>query len=189
MPQPLVSLVADLSENRFDILRSKYESYFKSDFQIVRQKGFYYCSYITTEQVFDEKYCRHYRNGKYIAWRWSNYQQIRLHSCASNGFKVGCQNIGDYHNNYLTCDTLLLACVFETFRDIGFDTYGLDRAQYYGASNLSWEAFLKLCKPDLNLLTGREKLDFVENMMRGRRSVFSLWAATSSSKQLPSAEL
>ena len=68
---------------------------------------------------------------------------------------------------YLTCDTLLLACVFEAFRDICNDTYGLDCAQYYGASNLSGDAFLKVCKPDLNLLTEREQLELVENTVRG----------------------
>ena len=81
--------------------------------------------------------------------------------------KFGCQNIGDYHDLYLTCDTLLFACVFEAFIDICYDTYGLDCAQYYGASNLSGDAFLKLCKPDLHLLTEREELELVENMMRG----------------------
>ena len=81
--------------------------------------------------------------------------------------KFGCQNIGDYHDLYLTCDTLLLVCVFEAFRDICYDTYGLDCAQYYGASNLSGVAFLKVCKPDLHLLTEREQLELVENMMRG----------------------
>ena len=40
MPQSLESLVADLPDNRFDILRSKYESYFNSDLQLLCQKGF-----------------------------------------------------------------------------------------------------------------------------------------------------
>ena len=75
--------------------------------------------------------------------------------------------IGNYHDLYLTCDTLLLACVFDAFRDICYNTYGLDCVQYYGASNLSGDAFLKVCKPDLHLLTEREQLELVENMMRG----------------------
>ena len=62
---------------------------------------------------------------------------------------------------------MLLACVFQAFRDICYDTYGLDCAQYHGASNLSGDALLKVCKPDLHLLTVREQLELVENMMRG----------------------
>ena len=84
--------------------------------------------------------------------------------------KFGCQNIGDYHDLYLTCDTLLLACVFEAFRDICYNTSSLDCAQYYGASNLSGDAFIKVCKPNLHLLTEREELELVENVMRGGES-------------------
>ena len=78
--------------------------------------------------------------------------------------KFGCQNIGDYHDFHLTCDTLLLACVFGVFRDICYDTNGLDCAQYYGASNLSGKAFLKVCRRDLHL---REQLELVQNVMGG----------------------
>ena len=62
---------------------------------------------------------------------------------------------------------MLSACVFGAFRDIFCDTYGLDCVQYYGASNLSGNAFLKVFKSDLLLLTVREQLEIVENMMRG----------------------
>ena len=54
MPRSLESLVADLHDNRFDILSSKYESYSNSDFQLLCQKGFY-SYYITSEQMFEEK--------------------------------------------------------------------------------------------------------------------------------------
>ena len=81
--------------------------------------------------------------------------------------KFSCQIIGHYHELYLTSDSLLLACVFEVFRDICNDTYGMDCAQYYGASNLSENVFLKVSKLDLHLLTEREQLELVENMMRG----------------------
>ena len=84
--------------------------------------------------------------------------------------EIGCQNIGDYHDLCLTCDTLLLACVFEAFRDICYDTYSLDCLQYYGASNLLGYAFLKVCKPDLHSLTEREQLELVQNMMLGEVS-------------------
>ena len=55
MPHSLKFLVADLPDNRFDILRCKYESYSNSVFQLLCQKGFYCYSYITSEQVFEEK--------------------------------------------------------------------------------------------------------------------------------------
>ena len=108
---------------------------------------------------------------------------IMLKQCFA---KFCCQNIADYHDLYLTRDTLLLACVFEASRDICYDTYGLDCAQYYGASNLSGDAFLEVWIPDPFLLTDREKLELVENMMRGGvSSIYEQWLSQADNCHLP----
>ena len=169
MPQSLESLVADLSDKRFDILISKYESYPIAIFNFSAKKVFTVIPTSHQHKCLKKKCCLHYRNGKIHS------MAVKLLSAKPTDYnhgqtvfsKFGCQNIGDYHDLYLTCDTLLFACVFEAFRDICYDTYGLDCAQYYGASSLSGDAFLKVCRPDLHLLTEREQLEIVENMMRG----------------------
>ena len=56
---------------------------------------------------------------------------------------LGCKNLGDYHNLYVETDTLLLADVFENFRKVCQEKYGLDPAHYYSAPGLSWDALLK----------------------------------------------
>ena len=78
-----------------------------------------------------------------------------------------CRNLEDYHNLYLNCDTLLLACVFAEFRRQCMKTYGLDCAHHYSASNLAADAFLKICRANIQLLTNREHLETVEKMIRG----------------------
>ena len=52
----------------------------------------------------------------------------------------------DYHKLYLKCDTLLLACVFEEFRQISHQTYGMFCAHFFSASNLAGDAFNCNCK-------------------------------------------
>ena len=42
----------------------------------------------------------------------------------------GCQNLGDYHNLYVALDSMLLAEVFENFRKVFLDKYGLEPAHY-----------------------------------------------------------
>ena len=64
----------------------------------------------------------------------------------------GCRNLGDYHNLYVATDTLLLADVFENFRKVCMDKYGLDPAHYYSAPGLSWDALLKKTGVELELL-------------------------------------
>ena len=52
-------------------------------------------------------------------------------------------NIGDYHDLYVQTDTLLLADVFENFRNRGIEIYGLDPSYFLSAPGLPWQAFLK----------------------------------------------
>jgi len=47
-----------------------------------------------------------------------------------------CQTLDDYHDIYLRRDVLLLADVFETFRSISMQHYGLDPAHYFIASGM-----------------------------------------------------
>ena len=52
----------------------------------------------------------------------------------------------DYHDLYLKCDVLLLADVFEKFRNISLKNYGLCPSHYLRAPGLSWDAMLKMTK-------------------------------------------
>ena len=81
-----------------------------------------------------------------------------------------CASHGEYHDVYLATDVLLLASVFEAFREVCYETYGLDCASYFTSSNLSGDAFLKVCNADLKLLTEREHLNMVQKMIRGGMS-------------------
>lgn len=43
--------------------------------------------------------------------------------------------MGEYHDLYLKTNVLLMADVFETFRDLCIKEYGLDPAYYYTLPN------------------------------------------------------
>ena len=88
------------------------------------------------------------------------------------------KNMGDYHDLYLKTDTLLLADVFETFRDTCLAHYGLDPAHYYTSPGLSWDALLKTTGVELELLTDYDKHLFFERGIRGGISMVSKRHAT-----------
>ena len=58
------------------------------------------------------------------------------------------KNVGEYHDLYVQSDTLLLADVFENFRNICIKVYELDPAHFLTVPGLAWQAFLK--KTDVN---------------------------------------
>ena len=52
-------------------------------------------------------------------------------------------NLGEYHDLYVQSDTLLLADVFENFRNKCLEIYELDPIYFVYAARLAWQACLK----------------------------------------------
>ena len=66
----------------------------------------------------------------------------------------------------ITIYVLLLADVFENFRNVCLDKYGLDPAHYYSSPGLSWDALLKKTGLELELLTDLDMHLFIERGIR-----------------------
>ena len=79
----------------------------------------------------------------------------------------GCRTMGEYHDLYVSTGVLLLADVFENFRKVCQEKYGLNPAHYYSAPGLSWDALLKKTGVELELLTDLDMHLFIERGMRG----------------------
>ena len=64
----------------------------------------------------------------------------------------------DYHNLYNLSDVLFLADVFENFRNICMNHYGLNPAWYFSAPGLGWDAALKIIMIPLELISDSDML-------------------------------
>ena len=82
-------------------------------------------------------------------------------------------DLRDFHNLYLITDVLLLADVFESFRDTCMQHYGLDPAHNYTAPGLAWQAALKMTGVEMDLLTDMDMHLFIEEGIRGGVSMIS----------------
>ena len=78
------------------------------------------------------------------------------------------KHLGEYQDLYLQRDTLLLADVFEKFRNICLEIYELDHAKFLSGPRLVWQTALKNAKAKLDLLINIDILLIVEKGMRGR---------------------
>ena len=164
----LDKLVSYLPEEKFGILDKCFSEFTDQDRKLLHQKGYYPYSYFDDFEKFQEKelppreqWKDSLQNGQVGI---TDEQWIHARNVYD---RFNCKNLGDYHDLYLKTDTLILACVVEEFRSLCYKTYGLDSAHYFTCSHLSGDAFLKKCKADIELLTEREHLEMVEDMIRG----------------------
>ena len=76
-------------------------------------------------------------------------------------------NLDEYHDLYLRTDVVLLSNVFEKFREVCLENYGLDPAHFYTAPGLAWQACLKKTWITLDLISDPDMLLMFERGIRG----------------------
>ena len=168
MNSSLDKLVSYLPSEKFQLLDNHYQALQDEQKQLLHTKGFYPYNYFDHHEKFLET-----ELPPLECWK-NSLKNDEIHitmdewNKALHVFKsLKCKNLGEYHDLYLTTDTLLLACVVEEFRRVCYETYKLDSIQYLTCSHLSGDAFIRTCRADIELLTDREHLEMVENMIRG----------------------
>ena len=75
--------------------------------------------------------------------------------------------LGEYHDLCVQSDTLLLADVFENFRNMCIKVYELDPTHFLSLPGLAWLACLKKTNVKLELLTNYDMLLMVKEGIRG----------------------
>ena len=169
MRSSIEALVNNLPKNGFKNI-SKY--YTPEQLELIKQKGFYPYEYMDTEEKFNDTklppqeafYSK--LSGKGITEK--NYKHAWN---VWNSFKM--KTFKDYHKLYNETDVLLLADVFENFRNLCLKIYGLDPVYYYTAPGLAWDACLKMTNINLELLSDPNMLLMFEKGIRGGISMIS----------------
>jgi hypothetical protein len=86
-----------------------------------------------------------------------------LHTCR----EFDLTTFREFHDLYLQRDVYMLTDVFETFRDLSMESYGLDPAHFLGTPGLGWCAMLKKTGVVIDKLTDVDMYMFFEQGIRG----------------------
>ena len=83
------------------------------------------------------------------------------------------KNMKSYHDLYLKCDALLLANVFEKFRNRCLENYSLYPSHFLERTSLCWDTMLSMTKVELDLISNVDMYLFFEKGMTGGVSYIS----------------
>ena len=144
-------------------LKSTYEFCNKdlNKFILLLRKGVYPYEYMDNWERFNETFLPS-KEYFYSNLNVENIDDIDYRH-GNNVFKIfKLKNLGEYHDLYVHSDTLLLADVFENFRNTCLKVYELDPAHFLSLPGLAWQACLKKTNIELELLTDYDMLLMVE---------------------------
>ena len=169
MSSSLGALVNNLPKDAFKNLLKYFTP---KQAEILKQKGFYPYEYMDTKEKF--------KNTKLLP-REAFYSKLTERGISEKDYKHAwnvwhtfkMKTFKDYHELYNVTDVLLLADVFENFRDLCLKIYGLDPVYYFTAPGLAWDACLKVTNIDLELLNDPDMLLMFEKGIRGGISMIS----------------
>ena len=169
MSSSLGALVNNLPKNAFKNLLKYFTP---KQAEILKQKGFYPYEYMNTEEKFnDTKLPPREAFYSKLSGRGIKEKDYKHAWNVWNTFKM--KTFKEYHELYNITDVLLLADVFENFRNLCLKIYGLDPVYYFTAPGLAWDACLKMTNIDLELLSDPNMLLMFEKGIRGGISIIS----------------
>ena len=177
MASSLEKLVDATDKSDFKITKSQFGD--KTD--LLLRKGVYPYEYIDSFDRFDETQLPPI-DKFYSSLTDESIKQKEYDHAQEVWKQLNCKTLGDYHDLYLKTDVLLLADVFQKFRETCMNNYKLDPLHYYTAPGLSWDALLKYTKIELQLLSDLDMHLFIEKGMRGGISMVSKRHAKANNK-------
>ena len=164
MSSSLDSLVNNLARRNNEFFG--FEDYNESQYKLLIPKGIYPYEYMDDWDKFKETV---------LPPKEAFYSKLNMSGVSDQDYEHACRvwsefgikDLGEYHDLYLCTDVILLANVFDAFRKVCLDNYGLDPAHFYTAPGLAWKACLKKTKIRLELLLDPDMLLMFERRIRG----------------------
>ena len=114
----------------------------ETSINLLLRKGVYPYEYMDSWKRFDETS---------LPDKKAFYSKLYLEDITDEDYRhvqkvfeeLGLKKPGDYHDLYFQSDNLLLADVFENFRNKSIEIYELDPAHFLSAPGFTWQACLK----------------------------------------------
>lgn len=166
MASSLDKLSSYLHSDKKSILQKEFEHESLEKIHMLERKGVFPYDYIDSWEKLDLK-CLPAKESFYNRLNDSHVSDEDYDFAKSVWKEFNIKSIGEYADLYLKTDIILLADVFENFREQCILIYNLDPAHYYTVPGYSWDCMLKYTQIEIELLTDIDMYMFVERGIRG----------------------
>ena len=163
MASSLVKLSSNLKIDQFVNLTKYYSG---NQLSLLLRKGVYPYDYVDCMKKFDETSLSP-KEAFYSKLACEGITDEDYHYAQTVWKEFNIESMKDYYNLYNLSDVLLLTDVFENFRNMCMNHYGLDPAWHFSAPGLAWDDALKIAKVQLELLSDPDMLLMIESGIRG----------------------
>ena len=180
MASPLANLAKNLPDEKYIYTSEAFEG---ERLALMKAKGVYPYDYMDSFQKFSETQLPK-RDDFYSLLTNEEISESEYAQAQKVWETFGIENMGQYHDLYLKSDVLLLADIFQNFREINLNNSGLDPAHYVSSPGLSWDAMLKMTNVKLDLISDVEMQNFIEKGMRGGISTITHRHAVANNKYM-----
>ena len=180
MASPLANLAKNLPAEKY-IYTS--EAFSGEKLALMKEKGVYPYDYMDSEAKFSQTQLP--QKGDFYSLLTNEEISESEFAHAQKVWETfGIENMGQYHDLYLKSDVLLLADIFQNFREINLTNSGFDPAHYVSSPGLSWDAMLKMSNVRLDLISDVDMQNLIEKGMRGGISTITHRHAVANNKYM-----
>ncbi|KYN09824.1 hypothetical protein ALC57_18077 [Trachymyrmex cornetzi] len=162
----LDKLASFLSRDKLKIIRSKFSTLSDEEFELLTRKGVFPYDYIDCVDKLNER-CFPPCESFYSSLMGDTVSENDYAHTANVWERFSIRTLGEYCDLYLKTGVLLLADIFENFRERCVASYGLDPAHYYTLPGFTWDAMLKYTRVRFELLIDIDMIMFIERGIRG----------------------
>ncbi|XP_070531293.1 uncharacterized protein, partial [Cardiocondyla obscurior] len=155
-----------LAKDKLRILRAEFATLSEENFNLLTRKGVFPYEYVNSVEKLNESSLPS-RDSFFSSLTGDTVSETDYAHAETVWQRFSVRTLGEYSDLYLKTDVLLLADVFENFRDRCVESYGLDPAHYYTLPGFTWDAMLKHTRINFELLTDIDMVMFVERGIRG----------------------
>ena len=157
--------LSELFEKLSDEHKIITKKHFPNNFELLKRKAFFPYEWLTEENLYNKELPP--IENFYSSLKLQNIKQEQYDETLKIYKELSCETVRDYLEIYMKLDVCLQADVFNVFRNIIWNQFGIDCCKYLTSCSLSLDLMLKYTGVKIELFKDISMFDFTDASVTG----------------------